>query len=91
MGSSSVRRDILSQFRQEKLTLGITGRSRRGRRGRRSGKDSPARHDLDTLQVPRTSNGGSDQENIYNKYENHEVDDEEEFFDAEDNYLDDMD
>lgn len=95
MGPASIRRDILSQFREEKLKLGITGRSRRGRRGRRAPKDASANHGPTALPAysrgfPHTCNGGDDKENAYIKHEDHEIDDDEEFFDAEDAYFDDI-
>jgi hypothetical protein len=40
MGPSSVRRDILSKYREEKKALGITKGGRRSRRGVRVAKDS---------------------------------------------------
>lgn len=40
MGPSSVRRDILNQYREEKKALGITKGARRTRRGARAAKDS---------------------------------------------------
>jgi hypothetical protein len=96
MGSSSVRRDILSQFREEQLALGTTGRRGRGRRGRRSGKDLTATHDpkaspTDSERFPHTTNGGSDKEITYTKHGDHEIDEEEEFFDAEDTNVEKLD
>ena len=96
MGSSSVRRDILSQYRQEKLQLGITSRGRRGRRGRRSPKeaDTPRNATASATHsraAPQPAHSGSDKENTHTKHGDHDVDDKDEFFDAEDASLDDMD
>jgi hypothetical protein len=98
MGSSSIRRDILSQFRQEKIQQGITSRGRRGRRGRRAPKDADGHRDGTESHThprapPNTHDTGSDKENTYIKQEDvdddtyvkqEDVDDEDEFFDAED-------
>lgn len=97
MGPSSVRRDILNKYHQEKRQLGITSRGRRGRRSRRTADDTAA-HDsgintTDISAVPPTHAGGSGRApNSFSDKENespapsedHEIEDDEEFFDAED-------
>ncbi|KAF2690775.1 hypothetical protein K458DRAFT_382353 [Lentithecium fluviatile CBS 122367] len=95
MGSSSVRRDILAQYREEKVKLGINNRGRRGRRGRRSPQEVSAHDDptiaLDDSKVSsHESNGGSDKESTHIKLEE-DIDDDDEFFDAEDAYLEETD
>jgi hypothetical protein len=96
MGSSSVRRDILSQYRQEKPQLGITSRGKRGRRGRRCPKGydthcNPVATPTHSRADPHTNSSRSDKEHSYTKRDDHEIDDDDEFFDAEDAYLDEMD
>jgi hypothetical protein len=94
MGSSSIRRDILSQYRAESAT----SRGRRGRRGRRAPKDADSHRDgtefhAHTRALPHTYDTGSDKENTYVKQEDadddthvkqEDVEDDDEFFDAED-------
>lgn len=46
MGPSSVRRDILSKYREEKKALGITKGARRSKRGPRGNKDSKSQNNI---------------------------------------------
>jgi len=96
MGSSSVRRDILSHYHQEQVQQGLTTRGRRGRRGRRSPKEadsyrSPTVAPTHFRVVPHTTDNESKKKNTYIKHEDHEADDDDEFFDAEDVNIDEMD
>jgi hypothetical protein len=108
MGPSSVRRDILSKYREEKKALGITKGSRRSRRGARVTKDSKSRQSDDSMRptltranaaLPTTRfaamsiqtqgfggtpNHASDKENDHDSKYDHDADDDDEFFDAED-------
>ena len=75
MGSLAVRREILNQHRAEKGT--------RGRRGKRGGKrmvpENITTDDSHPLEPSFAPSGSSDKDNY--------MDDEEEFFDARDDYV----
>jgi hypothetical protein len=81
MGSLSVRRDILSKHRLEKPI-----RSSRGKRGTRGGRRTSETHNAwdgdQSENAVGAPTGNSDNDNGVQ-----EVDDEDEFFDAEDDYI----
>ncbi|KAF1973179.1 hypothetical protein BU23DRAFT_139582 [Bimuria novae-zelandiae CBS 107.79] len=94
MGPSSVRRDILNKYREEKKAMDVAKGSHRTRRGIRPSKDS----NIPTTRVasmplksqapartPIAQNNTSDKaNNAQDSGYDHDVDDEDEFFDAED-------
>ncbi|KAL5397809.1 hypothetical protein PMIN03_008740 [Paraphaeosphaeria minitans] len=83
MGPSSVRRDILNKYREEKKAFGITKGGRRTRRGGRVARDNatPATARLASMSIKTQ---GSGHKNGGHEKDDHDVDDDDEFFDAED-------
>lgn len=89
MGPSSVRRDILNSYREEQSKLATSSRGRRARRPRRvprglSANDEPATPPSDSREDLHMGNGSSEKEKTAIEQEDHDVDDDGEFFDAED-------
>lgn len=92
MGPSSIRRDILSKYRQEKRQLGFSSRGRRGgKRGRRTTKDGSDQGGWTDIPPTRAQpnmrapNGNKSKDDDY-----HDQEEEDEFFDAEDASLQDV-